>query len=157
MSALRRRSPARSPCGTDVPLNNALQGNTSTTYILSRLILQQSHIFKLVAEDVSVQVSFSPDAKRIVYGRENSPEAGKSQILIADATGRNEKVLATIPQAWFEHFCGWKNDKYGREKNPPQFLFRSRADDDGKAATTDTGLPVQLEKSTSPGLENSCA
>jgi hypothetical protein len=77
---------------------------------------------QLVAEDVSVQVSFSPDAKRIVYGNRNSPEAGKSQILIADATGRNEKVLATIPQAWFEHFCGWKNDKYGREKNPPQFL-----------------------------------
>jgi serine/threonine protein kinase len=58
---------------------------------------------QLVAPNVAVRVSFSPDGKRIVYGRENSPEVGKFQMLIADANGSNEKVLMTIPQTELGH------------------------------------------------------
>ena len=46
----------------------------------------------LVARDVRNRVTFSPDAKRIAYIRENSPVLGKFQILVSDADGANEKV-----------------------------------------------------------------
>jgi eukaryotic-like serine/threonine-protein kinase len=58
---------------------------------------------QLVAHEVDFRVSFSPDAKRIAYGRFNSPELGKFQILLADADGRNEKVLTTILAADLGH------------------------------------------------------
>ena len=54
---------------------------------------------QLVAQDVDVRVSFSPDAKRIAYARFNRPEVGKFQLILADADGRNEKILTTIPLA----------------------------------------------------------
>jgi serine/threonine protein kinase len=53
---------------------------------------------QLVAHNVDFRISFSPAAKGIAFGRFNSPEVGKFQILFADADGRNEKVLTTIPE-----------------------------------------------------------
>jgi serine/threonine protein kinase len=52
---------------------------------------------QLVAHNVNSPALFSSDPKRIAYGRWNSPELGKFQILLADSDGKNEKVLATIP------------------------------------------------------------
>ena len=51
---------------------------------------------QLVAHDVDYRVSFSPDSNRIAFGRLNSPQFGKFQILLVDADGRNERALATI-------------------------------------------------------------
>jgi serine/threonine protein kinase/sugar lactone lactonase YvrE len=52
---------------------------------------------QLVAHNVDFPALFSSDPKRIAYGRLNSPEFGKFQIVLADSDGRNEKVLATVP------------------------------------------------------------
>jgi len=52
---------------------------------------------QLVAHNVHSPALFSSDPKRIAYGRWNSPELGKFQILLADSDGKNEKLLATIP------------------------------------------------------------
>ncbi len=64
---------------------------------------------RVVAQDVSVGVSFSPEGKRIVYARENSPELGKLQIFLADADGTNERGLTTTTQSFFEHLA-WSPD-----------------------------------------------
>jgi eukaryotic-like serine/threonine-protein kinase len=79
---------------------------------------------QLVAHDVDFRVSFSPEAKGIAYGRFNSPEVGKSQIFLADADGRNEKVLTTIPETDLGYLdfvklaCSPKGDLIALTANP---------------------------------------
>jgi eukaryotic-like serine/threonine-protein kinase len=78
---------------------------------------------QLIAHDVDFRVSFSPEAKGIAYGRFNSPEVGKFQILLADADGRNEKVLTTIPETDLGHYfinLAWspKGDLIALTANP---------------------------------------
>jgi serine/threonine protein kinase len=53
---------------------------------------------QLVVQNVAAKVCFSPDGKRIAFARENSPEAGKVQVFLADADGTNEKVLMSAAQ-----------------------------------------------------------
>jgi eukaryotic-like serine/threonine-protein kinase len=52
---------------------------------------------QVVARNIDTDISFSPDAKRIVYLRGNSPDVGKCQYLMANADGTDETVLATEP------------------------------------------------------------
>jgi serine/threonine protein kinase len=48
------------------------------------------------------------DGKLIAYVRENSPEPGKVQIVLANADGRNERVLTTLTQEDVG-FSGWEH------------------------------------------------
>jgi eukaryotic-like serine/threonine-protein kinase len=61
-----------------------------------------------VVQNVSVQPSIAPDGKLIAYVRENSPEPGKVQIVLANADGRNERALTTLTQEDVG-FSGWEH------------------------------------------------
>jgi eukaryotic-like serine/threonine-protein kinase len=63
---------------------------------------------QIVLRDVSVQPTISPDGNLIAYARENSPEHGKVEIVLADADNRNEKVLTTLSQEDVGFF-GWEH------------------------------------------------
>ena len=52
---------------------------------------------QVVVRNIDTNISFSPDAKRIVYMRGNSPDPGKFEFLTANADGTDETVLATEP------------------------------------------------------------
>ena len=51
---------------------------------------------RLLVTDVDSAVSFSPDGKQIVFLR-NSTADGDSKLIITDANGSNERVLAKLP------------------------------------------------------------
>ena len=89
-------APTFSPDGNYFYFLAAKNDNTDVYSLLRAPVLGGTP--QLVAQNVAVRVSFSPDAKRIVYARQNSPEVGKFQIFIAEPDGSNEKVLTTIPQ-----------------------------------------------------------
>ncbi|MFZ1159729.1 MAG: hypothetical protein WAO10_18235 [Candidatus Sulfotelmatobacter sp.] len=52
---------------------------------------------RLVARDVETRVTFSPDAQRIAYIRNNDPEMGKYWLLTAHPDGSSETVLDIEP------------------------------------------------------------
>ncbi|HVO80589.1 MAG TPA: protein kinase [Terriglobales bacterium] len=52
---------------------------------------------QLLVKDIDSDPSFSPDGQRFVFERSNNPEPGKFNVLIANADGTNEKVLASGP------------------------------------------------------------
>ena len=62
---------------------------------------------QILVRNVSVEASIAPDEQLIAYARENSPEPGKVQILVANSDGGNEKVLATFAQPI--GFYGWEH------------------------------------------------
>jgi Tol biopolymer transport system component len=87
-------APSFSPDGNYFYFLAAKNDNSEVKRLLRAPVLGGTP--NVVAQYASVRVSFSPDGKRIVYGRENSPEVGKFQILLADADGRSPegKVIA---------------------------------------------------------------
>ena len=52
---------------------------------------------QLLVKDIDSDPSFSPDGQRFVFQRSNDPEPGKFNVLIANADGSNEKLLASGP------------------------------------------------------------
>jgi eukaryotic-like serine/threonine-protein kinase len=94
-------APAFSPDGNYFYFLGAKNDNSNFFSLLRAPVLGGTP--QLVRQNVDFRVSFSPDAKRIAYGRFNSPEVGKFQIFLADADGRNEKLLTTIPQSDLGH------------------------------------------------------
>jgi eukaryotic-like serine/threonine-protein kinase len=60
-----------------------------------------------VVHDIDSNPTFSPDSKRIAYLRENDPEVGKYQILVASAEGTEEKTLASGPTLDPPLFLAW--------------------------------------------------
>ena len=52
---------------------------------------------RIVVRDTDSDTGFSPDGKRIAYERGNDPEVGKFQLLMANADGTNEKMIAGGP------------------------------------------------------------
>jgi eukaryotic-like serine/threonine-protein kinase len=62
-----------------------------------------------LVRNVSVEASVAPDGQLIAYAREDSPEPGKVQIIVANSDGGNEKVLVTFAQPigfyGFEHLA----------------------------------------------------
>jgi len=88
-------APSFSPDGNYLYFLTAKNDNSNFFSLLRAPVLGGTP--QLVAQNVDFRISFSPEATGIAYGRFNSPEVGKFQILLADADGRNEKVLTTIP------------------------------------------------------------
>jgi serine/threonine protein kinase len=83
--------------------------NTSTSWnVLRAPVLGGTP--QLVVRDVDSAITFSPDGKRIAYVRANDPDAGKFQVLIANADGKNEKVFFGGPVTVAPQFVSWSSD-----------------------------------------------
>ena len=52
---------------------------------------------QLLVKDIDSNPSFSLDGQRFVFERSNDPEPGKFNVLVANADGTNEKLLASGP------------------------------------------------------------
>ncbi len=62
---------------------------------------------KIVVRDIDTNITFSPDHKRIAYGRANDPEVGKFQLLTANPDGSDEKPLAGGQARDIPRFIHW--------------------------------------------------
>jgi eukaryotic-like serine/threonine-protein kinase len=63
-----------------------------------------------VLHDIDTGISFSPDGKRMVFYRGNSPEPGKFQVLTANAEGGDEKVISGGPLSETPQSFAWSPD-----------------------------------------------
>ncbi|HTV58174.1 MAG TPA: protein kinase [Verrucomicrobiae bacterium] len=63
-----------------------------------------------LVHDIDSTPTFSADSSRIAYFRENDPEVGKYQILVAGADGTGEKVVATGPTSSPPIYLTWSPD-----------------------------------------------
>jgi eukaryotic-like serine/threonine-protein kinase len=65
---------------------------------------------KIVSRDVDSNITFSPNGKRIAYGRANDPDVGKWQLLTANPDGSDEKKFAGGNDPEFPHSLQWMPD-----------------------------------------------
>jgi len=93
-SAQRVASPMFSQDGNWIYFRKA-EGATNTAYDMYRAPVLGGAPTQLL-RDVDSPVSFSPDGKQMAYVRDNDPEVGKAQILIAGADGSGERVISTL-------------------------------------------------------------
>jgi eukaryotic-like serine/threonine-protein kinase len=83
--------------------------NTSTSWnVLRAPVLGGTP--QLTVRDVDSAITFSPDGKRIAYVRANDPDAGKFQVLIANADGTNERMFFGGPITLVPQFVSWSSD-----------------------------------------------
>jgi Tol biopolymer transport system component/DNA-binding winged helix-turn-helix (wHTH) protein len=65
---------------------------------------------QIVVRDTDSNTGFSPDGKHIAYERGNDPEVGKCQLLIANADGTGEKMIASGPMGSLHRYVAWSPD-----------------------------------------------
>jgi Tol biopolymer transport system component len=67
---------------------------------------------RMIVRDVDTNLTFSPDGRRLAYGRANDPEVGKCQLLTANSDGGEETILWTHSYAagTMPHFVTWSPD-----------------------------------------------
>jgi DNA-binding winged helix-turn-helix (wHTH) protein/Tol biopolymer transport system component len=65
---------------------------------------------QIVVRDVDSDTGFSPDCKHVVYERGNAPEVGKFQLLLANADGTSEKMIASGPMHSLSRHLAWSPD-----------------------------------------------
>jgi len=65
---------------------------------------------KIVARDVDTNITFSPDGKRVAYGRANDPEVGKWHLLTANPDGSDEKSIVVGPEGELPRYIAWMPD-----------------------------------------------
>jgi serine/threonine protein kinase len=65
---------------------------------------------QMIARDVDSNATFSPDSKHIAYERRNDPEVSKFQLLVANADGTDEKMMADGPITSGHYFIAWSPD-----------------------------------------------
>ena len=65
---------------------------------------------QIVVRDIDSNTGFSPDGKHIAYERGNDPEVGKFQVLVANADGTDEKMLAGGPMDSLHRYVAWSPD-----------------------------------------------
>jgi serine/threonine protein kinase/Tol biopolymer transport system component len=63
-----------------------------------------------VVKDIDTNISFSPDGRRMAYGRFNDPEVGKWRLLSANPDGSGEKILAIRPGNEGGYYVAWSPD-----------------------------------------------
>jgi eukaryotic-like serine/threonine-protein kinase len=63
-----------------------------------------------VVGDIDSNITFSPDAKRMAYCRDNDPIAGQWRLLSADPDGTNEEVLLLEKNTQFSPSVSWSPD-----------------------------------------------
>jgi serine/threonine protein kinase len=102
------RSLAFSPDGNYIYFRKA-QNATNSDYNLYRAPVLGGTP-QTVVRDIDSDITFSPDGKRIAYGRSNDPEIGKSRLLSADLSGNDEKILRIAPISGSTAFLSWSPD-----------------------------------------------
>jgi eukaryotic-like serine/threonine-protein kinase len=65
---------------------------------------------QIIGRDIDSSVTFSPDGKRIAYERFNDPDVGKFQLLVANADGTDEKIIAVGPYSSGRRSLAWSPD-----------------------------------------------
>jgi serine/threonine protein kinase len=65
---------------------------------------------QVVVRDVDHGVSFSPDGKSVAYVRQGGPEVGKYWLLMANADGTGEKLIASGPTSDVPFSPSWSPD-----------------------------------------------
>ena len=89
------QTPKFSPDGNTIYFRKA--ENTAHTLF----VLYRAPVFggtpQAVVHDIDSGISFSPDGKRFMFQRGNTPEVGKSEVITANLDGGDEKVIATVP------------------------------------------------------------
>ena len=65
---------------------------------------------QVMVRDIDTGAAFSPDGKRIAYERDNNPEVGKFRILVANADGSDEKMIAGGLAVSGHYFLAWSPD-----------------------------------------------
>jgi len=65
---------------------------------------------QVIVRDTSDGVTFSPDGKRVAFVRRDNPEAGKYQVLMANADGTTEKLIAGGPTSETPYTISWSPD-----------------------------------------------
>ena len=65
---------------------------------------------QVIVRDASNGVTFSPDGKRVAFVRRDNPEAGKYQLLMANADGAAEKLIASGPNSETPYTISWSPD-----------------------------------------------
>jgi len=65
---------------------------------------------QIIAHDIDSNAAFSPDGMHIAYERANDPEVGKFQLLVANADGTEEKMIAGGPVGSFRRSLAWSPD-----------------------------------------------
>ena len=90
-SASTYRSLAFSPDGNYIYFRKALNAINSDYNLYRAPVLGGTP--QTVVRDIDSEITFSPDGKRMAYGRANDPEIGKTRLLTADLSGSDEKIL----------------------------------------------------------------
>jgi len=63
-----------------------------------------------VLDDIDTGMSLSPDGKRVLFVRANDPDAGKFQVIIANADGTDAKMFYGGPVSAFPYVVAWSPD-----------------------------------------------
>jgi len=65
---------------------------------------------QILVRGIDSNGAFSADGKRIAFYRDNDPEVGKFQLLMANSDGTEQKVIATGPIASAHRYLSWSPD-----------------------------------------------
>jgi len=65
---------------------------------------------QIVVREIDSNAAFSADGSRIAFYRNNDPEVGKFQFIVAGSDGTDEKVVATGPIASAHRYVSWSPD-----------------------------------------------
>lgn len=65
---------------------------------------------QVIVQNVDNLITFSPDGRRFAFPRGMYPEAGKFEVLTANADGTDEKMFASGPLTEFPQFVAWSPD-----------------------------------------------
>ncbi len=85
------RDPAFSPDGNYLYFLMADNESSESRSLLRVPVLGGAT--QTVVRNADIGVTFSPDSRRLAYIRWNSPQPGNSYVFVADADGKNEKLL----------------------------------------------------------------
>jgi eukaryotic-like serine/threonine-protein kinase len=65
---------------------------------------------QILVHGIDSNAAFSADGRRIAFYRNNDPEVGKFQLLVANSDGTEEKMLTTGPIASAHRYLSWSPD-----------------------------------------------
>ena len=65
---------------------------------------------QILVHGIDSNAAFSADGRRIAFYRNNDPEVGKFQLLVANSDGTEEKMIATGPIASAHRYLSWSPD-----------------------------------------------
>jgi Tol biopolymer transport system component len=89
------QNPAFSPDGSYIYFRKAANKAGNAFDLLRAPVLGGTP--QVIVRNLDTRITFSPDGNRMAYVRWNDPEVGKSQVLMANADGTNERIVASGP------------------------------------------------------------